>query len=268
MKRTLTVLRKELMDIRRNRSIWLSTLALSLAFLFFPFVVGLGIPALMPETIERDQDMGQALRTLRDTFGVSLELSSTETFQFFVFRQFSAMLLLIPLMAALTIATYSVIGEKQARSLEPLLATPLTALELLTGKALAAAVPALLATWGVFAMFVVMLISSTSFDVVRALLDASTLAMMALLVPLIAVLGLSLGVVVSSRVNDPRTAQQIGGLVVIPLVVVVVGQSTGLLVVGLSAVLNAAAVLAVLDMAILTIGALLFDRERVLTSWR
>ena len=58
-----------------------------------------------------------------------------------------AYFLLIPAMVPMAIATQSVIGEKTARSLEPQLATPLEVSELLIGKALSAAAPAVVATW-------------------------------------------------------------------------------------------------------------------------
>ena len=47
------------------------------------------------------------------------------------------------------------------------------------------------------------------------------------LVPLICLLSVLLGIVVSSRVNDPRTAQQIGGFVVIPIIAIAVAQFFG-----------------------------------------
>ena len=63
---------------------------------------------------------------------------------------FMAYFLLIPAMVPMAIATQSVIGEKVARSLEPQLATPLQVPELLAGKTIAAALPAVTATWLVY----------------------------------------------------------------------------------------------------------------------
>ena len=70
--------------------------------------------------------------------------------QAFIIQNFMAYFLLIPAMVPMAIATQSVIGEKVARSLEPQLATPLEVPELLAGKTLAAALPAMTATWAVF----------------------------------------------------------------------------------------------------------------------
>src|SRR5690606_35840398 len=125
-------------------------------------------------------------------------------------------------MVPMAIATQSVIGEKLGRSLEPQLATPLEVPELLAGKTLAAAIPAVAATWAVYLLYGLVngAIADprlTSFIFV----DVWRVAMVTL-VPLICIFSVLLGIVVSSRVGDPRTAQQIGGFVVIPIIVVAV----------------------------------------------
>jgi len=64
------------------------------------------------------------------------------------------------LIIPVNIAAYSVVGEKTTRSLEPLLATPITTAELLIGKNMAAAIPAVLATWAGFLLYLLALGSS------------------------------------------------------------------------------------------------------------
>ena len=54
----------------------------------------------------------------------------------------------------MSVAAYSVVGEKQARTLEPLLATPITTFELLSAKVLASLLPALALTALMFAVYV------------------------------------------------------------------------------------------------------------------
>ena len=72
----------------------------------------------------------------------------------FAVQQFLAFFLLMPAYIPLSIATFSIIGEKQARTLEPVLATPIRTLELLVGKAIAALVPGVLAGWVTYVAFV------------------------------------------------------------------------------------------------------------------
>ena len=73
--------------------------------------------------------------------------------QGFIVLNFMAYFLLIPAMVPMAIATQSVIGEKTSRALEPQLATPIEVSELLLGKAIASAIPAILATWGVYVLY-------------------------------------------------------------------------------------------------------------------
>jgi ABC-2 type transport system permease protein len=86
--------------------------------------------------------------------------------------------------------------------------------------------------------------------------------------PLIAILGLSLGVIVSSQVNDPRTAQQIAGLLVLPVMGLFIAQIQGLYYLTLSKVLVSVVVLAVIDVIVFKAGAALFDRETILIRWK
>ena len=68
-------------------------------------------------------------------------LTNEGAVQAFVFQQFLMLQLLIPATGAMAFAGYSLIGEKQGRTLEPLLATPITTPELLIGKGLGALLP-------------------------------------------------------------------------------------------------------------------------------
>jgi hypothetical protein len=75
-----------------------------------------------------------------------------------------------------------------------------------------------------------------------------------------------LGIIVSSRVTDARTAQQIGGFVVLPIIAVAVAQFFG----GqasftLEQVLIGDLVVAGLIGASLVFGNWIFDREAILT---
>ena len=97
----------------------------------------------------RDLDpnqMGQIQQYIANFPNIPAKLAA----QAFIVTNFMAYFLLIPAMVPMAIATQSVIGEKVARSLEPQLATPLEVSELLAGKTIAAALPAVTATWLVF----------------------------------------------------------------------------------------------------------------------
>ena len=186
--------------------------------------------------------------------------------QAFIIQNFMAYFLLIPAMVPMAIATQSVIGEKVARSLEPQLATPLEVPELLAGKTAAAALPAMAATWLVFVGYGLVNGAIADPRLTRFVFTDVWIVAMATLIPLICVFSVLLGIVVSSRVNDPRTAQQIGGFVVIPIIAVAVAQFFG----GqptftMNQVITGDLLVAGLIGVTLVIGSWAFDRESILT---
>jgi ABC-2 type transport system permease protein len=186
----------------------------------------------------------------------------------FAVQQFLVFFLLMPAYIPLSIATFSIIGEKQARSLEAVLAAPIRTVELLTGKAIAALVPGVLAGWLTYVVFVALasfVYGPALFGVVT---DASWLAGVFLLGPAVGLSSVVAGVIVSARVSDPRVAQQIGGVIIVPIVGLVLIQATGTLLVGPAGYVLMSVVVLVISLEGLRVGVRLFDREAILTRWR
>ena len=138
----------------------------------------------------------------------------------------------MPAYIPLSIATFSIIGEKQARTLEPVLATPIRTLELLVGKAIAALVPGVLAGWVTYVAFVALASIVYGPNLFGVVTDSSWLVGVFMLGPAVGLSSVVAGVIVSARVNDPRVAQQIGGIIVVPIIAVTLLQATGTLLVG------------------------------------
>ena len=161
----------------------------------------------------------------------------------FAVQQFLVFFLLMPAYIPLSIATFSIIGEKQARSLEPVLAAPIRTIELLAGKAIAALVPGVLAGWVTYLRLRRRSPrSSTDRDCSASSRDPSWLAGVFVLGPAVGLSSVVAGVIVSARVNDPRVAQQIGGVIIVPIIGLVLVQATGTVLVGPSGYLLMAAV--------------------------
>jgi ABC-2 type transport system permease protein len=176
--------------------------------------------------------------------------------------------LLMPAYIPLSIATFSIIGEKRARSLEPVLATPIRTSELLAGKAVGALVPGVLAGWVTYVMFVLLaslVYGPALFGVVT---DPSWLTGVFVLGPAVGLSSVVAGVIVSARANDPRVAQQIGGIVIVPIIALVLLQATGTLLVGPLGYTVLAVIVLIVSLVGLHAGVRLFDREAILTRWR
>ncbi len=252
------VLTKEARDLFTNR--------LLLGAVAFPALIFASIPTGLVAFLELNEldptQLGQVEQYISEFPDLAPKLAA----QGFIVLNFMAYFLLIPAMVPMAIATQSVIGEKTARSLEPQLATPLEVGELLIGKALAAAAPAIGATWAVFVLYG--LVNGAIADPILTRLifnDVWRVAMLTL-VPLISLLSVLLGIIVSARVNDARTAQQIGGFIVIPVIgVAIAGFFSGQASFTMEQILVGDLVVAGLIGVALAIGNWIFDREAILT---
>jgi ABC-2 type transport system permease protein len=176
--------------------------------------------------------------------------------------------MILPVAIPVSIAAYSVVGEKTARSLEPLLATPITTLELLLGKALAAVTPAVTATWLGYAIYVVGVRLLVNDVVFSYMLQPLWFIAIGVVSPLLALMAVSFGLMVSSRVSDPRVAEQVSAVVILPLVLFIVGQSVGLILIDQRTIILMAIVVALIDIILIYFTVKLFQRETILTRWK
>jgi ABC-2 type transport system permease protein len=177
--------------------------------------------------------------------------------------------MMIPVIIPITIAAYSIVGEKTTRTLEPVLATPITTLELLAGKALAAVIPALLASWVGYIIFAIgTRLLTDSQAVTNRLIDPLWLTAIFVVGPLLAIAAVSVAVMVSSRTTDPRVAEQLSMLVLLPILGLFIGQITGFILINERIILWMALGLVVIDAALLYFATQLFQRETILTRWK
>ena len=196
-------------------------------------------------------------------------LSDADTVRAALLSPFLVLFQMIPLVVPITIASYTIIGEKQSRSLEALLATPIRTWELLLGKALAAALPGILVSWYSFAIFAIaarFLVSGTLYA--RLVVGPTWMLTITIITPLLTFLAVGLGIVISSKVRDAQSAQQLGSLVILPLVGTLVAQLTGAVNINVGVVIVAGLVLCLTDLILLFVAVRLFKREAILTSWR
>jgi ABC-2 type transport system permease protein len=210
---------KEWRDIISNR--------LLLGAVVFPALIFAAIPTALVAFIQVSELNPDQIGTIRNYIDDFPNIPEKLAVQGFIITNFMAYFLIIPAMVPMAIATQSIIGEKLGRSLEPQLATPLEVSELLAGKTLAAAIPAITATWAVYVLYG--LVNGAVADprlTAFVFIPVWRVAMLTL-VPLICLFSVLMGIVVSSRVSDPRTAQQIGGFVVIPIIAIAVAQFFG-----------------------------------------
>jgi ABC-type Na+ efflux pump permease subunit len=264
--RVAALMSKESADLRAAKGVLLAPLAMLATAVATPLLIALVLPAWVGESLDAADDVVELARTV-GLPGVA-GLDDAALVQAFLLHQFLPLLALVPVIGAMTLVTTSIVGEKQARTLEPLLATPLTAAELLLAKTASAfAVSVLLAALG----FVVLAGIVAGFGlpgVAGTLFTARALTFVWAVAPAAALVALTMGAIVSTRAKDARSAQQAGVLVVLPFVAVFVAGLSGELTVTTRALWTATAALIALAAGLWAIAVRLFDRERMLTDWK
>lgn len=260
--------RKDAAELLRNPGAIVPPLLMVFGSLFPGFLVVIGAPMIAGRTLEESgefaDEAAQAMATMPELAG----LSGNALIQAFLFHQFALLLLLVPVVAATALATHAVIGEKQSKALEPLLATPISTIELLAAKTLTPFLFALALTWVAAALYIGGILVAGEPGVWRTALGARTFILFLVVGPLVELATLQVSIIVSSRANDPRSAQQLTSLLILPITVVFIAQLMGSFVLSPAALLLGSLGLALLNTVLIFIGVRVFDRETILTRWK
>ena len=172
--------------------------------------------------------------------------------------------LIVPLMVSAVLAGDAFAGEKERKTLETILHLPVRDRDLYLAKLLGGYVPAVVITWGGFVIFAVVS-NAVCWSVMHRIFVPTWLwaVVIVWIAPAVAAVGLGIMVRVSVRVSNTQEAQQLGGAVVLPLVILAVGQTTSLLLQGVWVSVVVGAVVWVLAIWLNLRGARAFTRERM-----
>jgi ABC-2 type transport system permease protein len=219
------------------------------SLIYFEVAVSVAVPFITRIIIARRASAAEVLPNLIDAF----------SFLYVIGAAF----------APVGIASFSLIGEKVQQSLEPLLATPTTDEEILVGKSIAAFLPAVGANFIGALIFMVLVDLFTNSTLKYLYLPNWNFAIILfLLAPLACLLSVGYNILVSSRVNDVRTAQQMGTLILLPFAAMYFLSELRMVSLSTAIMLIMAAVLAVLDVIVLYLAKATFQREEILTKWK
>ena len=239
---------KDLSLFKRNKYILYSLIAL-------PFLMGLLMPVI-------------AIFSLQTEAASLTETQLTETAMLLI-NLFTSYFVIIAAVLPTIIASYSFVGEKLEKSLEPLLATPTTDGELLFGKSIASFIPCVGATYIGALIFVITIDVWSAINIgVLLVPNVYWAIVMGVMTPLVCILSVEANVIISSRVNDIRAAQQLGAFVILPIILVMVFATTvqTIPLVTLSLILSGGIALA--DIALFYLSKATFKREEILTKWK
>ncbi len=179
---------------------------------------------------------------------------------------FAGFFLIVPVMVSTVIAANSFAGEKERRTLEGLLYTPLSDAELIVGKIAASFLPAVAFAWVCFAIYTV-IVDVMGAPIVGALFfpTANWWALMVLLVPAVSLFVISIVVLVSTKARGFQEANAIGGSIVLPIIGVVAAQVSGLMVLSAEVIAAVSVVFVLLDAGLLLMIVRAFRRSRIVS---
>lgn len=143
---------------------------------------------------------------------------------------FPSYFLIIPIMCSGVIGASSFVGEKEHKTLESLLYTPISMEQLLRAKILGVFVPSYIVTLISFIVFGI-IFNVGGFIYFGGLIfpDVKWLIIILWISPAVNLLSLTFTVMISAKSETFQEAQQVSGLLVIPVILVLVAQMTGVL---------------------------------------
>jgi ABC-type transport system involved in multi-copper enzyme maturation permease subunit len=226
--------RKEFREYRRNGNLVFATAILPLIFLIQPVIQVFTLPTSASMTLRHEHSL--------------------------------VYMLAIPVLVPAVLASYAVVGERLQGTLEPVLTTPVRPEELLLGKAMAAFVPSVVVAYAVFALFVAIVEFFARPAVASALIQGPDLLAQLLFTPLLASWSIWVGIAISARSSDPRTAGQISVLMSLPTVAVTTLIALNVIPATLGIAVGFGAALLVLVLVGWRVVSVIFDPERLITN--
>lgn len=233
------ILQKELRDYRRNRFVVWTMSTLPLIFIAAPMV----------------QLFTINVSSTSAKFDAHIELSLLY-------------MLILPAIIPSVLSAYSVVGEREQGTLEPVLTTPIHSDEFLISKALAALLPTLAVAYVIFGIFLGVVAAFAHPAVASAIFERNHLLVQLLFTPLVAGWSIWAGIAISTRMSDVRAAQQLAVLASLPPVAIVALMNFNVITPSLGLALGLAGALLLIDGMAWRLVAAMFDRERLVTGTR
>jgi ABC-type Na+ efflux pump permease subunit len=268
MEKALIVFRKDWLEIRRNSQVLLPIIVVPLMLAVILPVLLFVIPTLSNVSGNIPGGLESMVKNLPSSIRDEIAgMTSQQTILYIISLYFFApFFMIIPLMASSVTASDSFAGEKERKTIEALLATPISDSELLFGKILVSFIPSMMVTIGSFIVYstVVDVLSYTIFNGRLLLPNLLWIILVFGLAPTVALAGIGLTVMISSRVRGFREAQQISVVLLLPILTLVFGQAVGAIIFGPLVVAALIGIFGIVDIVVFYMSLRIFRREEIL----
>jgi ABC-2 type transport system permease protein len=263
------IVRKDLKVACQNKGVLVPIIVLTVVF----FVLLPWLTRLLPLVENMAGDSLNDIQKLLTRLPGGLKqdfsgLSITQAMTVYALKYMLApMFLMLPILVASVIAADSFAGEKERKTLEALLYTPTTNRELFVAKLLSGWLAAIAVAWIGFALYTVMANAAAWSQLHRIFFpNAMWLVLILWVVPAIAGLGVGAMVLASSRAQGFQDANQLGGLVVLPIVALFYLQVAGVMYFNVIVAILMGLVIWLLTGLSIWLGSRIFQRNRLLAA--
>ena len=247
--------KKDLTDIFRSKTLFSTLIVIPIIFaVIFPAAILSSAVFFDLEKIvgdDGDKLVQTFLSEINET-NFSLETFEQQFVYLFINFLLPSLFLLIPIITASVVAANSFVGEKERRTLESLLFSPVSIKTLFVSKVLASFIPPFLVS---IISFIIsgILINLIGFRIFNEMIFPSSnwLALIFCLSPMVTLMTVLLNVLISSRVKTFQEAQNIGGLIVLPAIGLTIGQVSGLFLMGANLILLISLVILIINIILL-----------------
>jgi hypothetical protein len=257
------------MQVRQNTMVWLPMVILPVIMLVIIPLVMVLAPQLGGRASLDMEEIEPIIRIVPGDMAPDWDTLSPE--QMWVIASanylFAPMFLIVPIMVASILGADSLVGEKERKTLEGLLYTPLTDTELYVAKALVAILPALVVSLGSF-LLSALVINVAGYPTVGRLFFPAPIwwPLVFWLGPAVTIAALGVTVLISSKAKTFMQAQQSAGILVLPIVGWMAAQSTGLFFLGPSLIMLLGFFIWFAGIWLIWVGARTLSRGRLISS--
>ena len=269
MHKAWLVFKKDWLEIKRNWQVLLPIIIVPLIFsVVFPVIITVMSGAPAEEMDLQDfQSLIPNLPANIQQFILTLTPNQALLYIMIVYF-FAPFFLIIPIMASSVLGSDSFAGERERKTIEALLATPISDSELLMGKILVSFIPAMIITWFSFAVYTTLVdvLTFSMFNGILILPNLDFLIMIFGVSPTLALCSIGLTVIISAKVKGFKEAQQISVILLLPVLGLVFAQISGVMVLGPLVLALLIGILALVDVGVFYVGVKMFRREEILAK--
>jgi len=271
LRHVFAIAQKDWIEVRQNKYALSAMLILPIMFVvILPLIFTVAIPRLNVDpqsVINSDRDIEIFIQSLPPM--MKQYINWNEPYQAMIVAMLGYMLapmfLMLPLMFSSTIASESFAGERERKTMEALLYTPATDMELFSGKILAAAVPAIGITWIAFAVYTLILNIAPWEYFQRVWFPLPTWwPLIFWVTPALVSLSIAFSVLISARVQTFMEAYQSSASIVLLVVLLFAGQMTGVLYLSVGVQMVLGAIIWALGIALTLMAVRGFQRTTLL----